>query len=406
MSSLKPEKQGLERLRELTPRFWQRRLAGMCWGKTLFDWEPPLTKIIVEPTTRCNLTCRTCMRNTWDEAPGDMKWETFKSLMSGLEGNRSLKSMAFWGVGEPLLHPRIFDMIRSAVKRKLKTELITNGLLLSETVAGELVDAGLDTIVVSLDGATDQTQAELRGQADLEVITSNLSTLRTIREKLKSKKPKIGIEFVLTRRNLPELPDLILLARKLDVRFIVVSHVLPHSDSMRDEVLYWLNKDVYSAPLILGTQPPVLLPSVDLQAKYLNHLSRLSPDAVNNRASSWRTDPEGWCPFIWRGVTSVARDGSVSPCVALMHSGDSFLLDRPRRTNKYTLGNVKERSLPAIWDDREYREYRKQVREFEFSPCTSCGGCAFSEDNTEDCFGNQFPTCSGCLWAKGVLFCP
>jgi hypothetical protein len=50
--------------------------------------------------------------------------------------------------------------------------------------------------------------------------------------------------------------------------------------------------------------------------------------------------------------------------------------------------------------------YRKRVQSFAFPPCTFCGGCDMSVANEEDCFGNEYPTCGGCLWAQGVIQCP
>ena len=53
-----------------------------------------------------------------------------------------------------------------------------------------------------------------------------------------------------------------------------------------------------------------------------------------------------------------------------------------------------------------YEAFRSKVREFHFSPCTICGHCSHVEGNEEDCYGNAFPTCGGCLWAEGLIQCP
>jgi hypothetical protein len=72
----------------------------------------------------------------------------------------------------------------------------------------------------------------------------------------------------------------------------------------------------------------------------------------------------------------------------------------------YVVGNVVERNLSDLWNDPEYVAFRKRIQGFDFSPCTICGGCELSEANEEDCFGNTFPTCGGCLWAQGVIQYP
>jgi MoaA/NifB/PqqE/SkfB family radical SAM enzyme len=112
------------------------------------------------------------------------------------------------------------------------------------------------------------------------------------------------------------------------------------------------------------------------------------------------------CPFIENGTMSIGWQGNVSPCLSLLHDDVSFLDDRPRRALRYSAGNVSERSMHDIWMDPAYIAFRRRVQEFEFSPCTYCGGCDLSESNREDCFGNEFPTCGGCLWAQGVIQCP
>src|SRR4030067_298352 len=69
----------------------------------------------------------------------------------------------------------------------------------------------------------------------------------------------------------------------------------------------------------------------------------------------------------------------------------------PRR---WAIGNVTEKSLADIWNAPEHIEFRERVQAFDFAPCITCSGCELSENNEEDCFGNTFPTCGGCLWAE------
>jgi hypothetical protein len=62
--------------------------------------------------------------------------------------------------------------------------------------------------------------------------------------------------------------------------------------------------------------------------------------------------------------------------------------------------------LLELWNDPDYVTYRQKVQSFAFAPCTFCGGCDLSEANEEDCLGNGFPACGGCLWSQGVIHCP
>jgi hypothetical protein len=114
------------------------------------------------------------------------------------------------------------------------------------------------------------------------------------------------------------------------------------------------------------------------------------------------------CRFVRERCTFVRWDGAVSPCMGLLHSHVAYRspAQPPRRVSAYQPGSINERTLKEIWDSEEYRAFRDRVDEFDFSPCAVCGGCDYSETNEQDCFGNGFPTCGGCLWAQGVIQCP
>jgi MoaA/NifB/PqqE/SkfB family radical SAM enzyme len=112
------------------------------------------------------------------------------------------------------------------------------------------------------------------------------------------------------------------------------------------------------------------------------------------------------CNYIEGGTMSIAWNGDVSPCWPLMHTHGSYLHGKPRLNKKHVIGNVRERSVRDLWLDPAYVAYRRRVQSFAFAPCTFCGGCDLSETNDEDCYGNTFPACGGCLWAQGVVQCP
>jgi len=104
-------------------------------GLFLRPLDPPLKKVYVEPTSRCNLNCQTCVRRSWNEPTGFMDMRHFNRLMNDLRSVPSLEKIAFWGIGEPLLHRDIVEMVSSAHALGVETELITNALLLDQTAA-------------------------------------------------------------------------------------------------------------------------------------------------------------------------------------------------------------------------------------------------------------------------------
>ncbi len=113
-----------------------------------------LSKIYIEPTNRCNLECRTCIRNIWDEPLGEMSSATFARIVGGLHSFSPPPTVFFGGLGEPLSHPHIVEMVEQVKALGSSVELITNGTLLTKDLSKQLIEAGLDFLWVSLDGAT------------------------------------------------------------------------------------------------------------------------------------------------------------------------------------------------------------------------------------------------------------
>ncbi len=376
-------------------------------GLYLRPADPPLTKIYIEPTTNCNLNCSTCMRNSWDEPSGEMAMDTYSRLLRGLKKVGSFRTLAFWGFGEPLLHPRIVEMVAAARKQGYKTELITNGMLLSRGISDGLVDAGLDTLVISLEGTTHESYLSVRIGSSLSAIIKNIKELHDARHAKFRRNPEIGIEFVMMKSNLPDLENLIPLAQEMDAGFVILSNILPYTEEMKDEIIYWLAASGIFPTTRTKWRPEVILPRFDTRPdnmKYLKEMVQYS--AAMGYRPERSAEAGGCCPFIRRGSAAVSWDGKVSPCVALMHSYKCYILGREKSIRRFTVGDVVADGISDIWNSVEYRRFRQRVADFDFSPCVGCGGCDMSETNDEDCIGSPFPTCGDCLWARGVILCP
>jgi MoaA/NifB/PqqE/SkfB family radical SAM enzyme len=200
------------------------------------------------------------------------------------------------------------------------------------------------------------------------------------------------------------LPSVLSLSSRLAAKRFLVSNVLPYTAEMCAEVLYSRAlTDIFHSPW----GPYLELPKMDI-----SNIPR--EPFVGTICSGWSITLGGsnfWesinrCPFIEGSVTAVSWEGNLSPCLALLHNHTSFIDERERFSRSYVVGNVVERGLNDLWNDPEYLSFRERVQAFDFSPCIVCGGCEFAEKNEEDCFGNTFPTCGGCLWAQGVIQCP
>jgi MoaA/NifB/PqqE/SkfB family radical SAM enzyme len=364
-----------------------------------------LARLYIEPTSRCNLACRTCIRNTWAETPGDMAPETFDRLRRGLGRFPHLESVMFGGFGEPLAHPDILRMIAAMSRRGLRAEITTNGTLLDETMIRGLLESRLDTLWVSLDGTRESSYEDIRAGANFKDVVSNLQRLQALQE-TSARKIRVGIAFVVMRRNVRDLKTMDELARSIGADVVTVSHVLPYRPEMEEEMLcrLTLSLDTFAA---VPEKTVIHLPRLDINALTKDTVFRLLQGFENlTMMGNKIAAATHWCRFIRERCTFIRWDGQMAPCMGLLHSHKTYLYGYERTISPHLLGNVRRTSLSRIWDSGEYRDFREKVKAFDYSPCHLCGGCDLLKDNKEDCFGNSFPVCGGCLWAQGVIQCP
>ena len=370
-----------------------------------------LSKLYIEPTNQCNLDCRTCMRNVWEEPLGMMSDAVFDRIIAGLKGFSPVPTVFFGGFGEPLFHPHIVDMVRRAKELGARVELITNGTLLTRELSKELVKTAIDVIWVSLDGATPESYADIRLGAELPKVVDNLgflneairaegSIVRSMIGSLPVFKTELGIEFVAMKRNISDLPAVLALGRQFDARRFVITNVLPYTKEMSEQALY------HYMQRMGNSYPQLSLPRMQDTGIPEEMIASVAGTMNVTRAGCDSESPRDRCPFIERGAGAVSWDGNLSPCLPLMHTHTSYLACYQRYSKRYTVGNVMEKSLHDLWNHPEHIAFRERVQSFEFAPCTYCGGCELSESNEEDCAGNSFPTCGGCLWAQGLIQCP
>lgn len=162
----------------------------------LQDILPLDTPLVVQifPIYACNLKCNYCIFQKPKEERHfisdvtTMNYEHFKACVIDMTKFKSkIKTLRFVGIGEPLLHPRIDDMIRFAKKKDIaeKVEIITNGTLINRNVAKILVDSGLDRIVISLNGLSNiEYKNNCQAEIDFYKMVDNLKYLYSIKENL------------------------------------------------------------------------------------------------------------------------------------------------------------------------------------------------------------------------------
>ncbi|MFO3797125.1 MAG: radical SAM protein, partial [Anaerolineales bacterium] len=209
-------------------------------------------KIYIEPTSRCNLSCRMCIRYSWQEQQGTMSEATFERLIEGIAALPAKPILVFGGFGEPLFHPRIREMVRRAKAVASRLELITNGILFTEDLALEFIRLGVDLVWFSLDRLHADAYADGANPA------RNIEKLNYLRYLHNTRLPETGIVFVATRSNIGELPQLLHLAGRYGISHYMVTNVLPYTAEMCEEILYSRALDS------MESQPSMWSPSLQL----------------------------------------------------------------------------------------------------------------------------------------------
>ena len=375
-----------------------------------------LRKLYIEPTTKCNLNCKMCFRHTWfDEPICDLSLDDFRQVLSTMP--KTVETIFFGGMGEPLFHRDILTMIRLAAETGAEVELLTNGTLPTEQMIHGILDAGLTRLWISIDDL--QTNSSINAEADRAdtdhsghnhsgLVLSNIRMLNKIRQKSLSS-ISLGITFVAMKSNVHQLSKLPFFIAQHLVDEVNVSNISPTDEASQEELLYTGLVNMYTGPGKGSVLPTVRLPFFDLNI----------PEAADGIRSLMRKQnfnlyfndqpvlrKTGYCKFVREGMTFVRADGQVCPCMALLHNGYTYLHNIRRKITHCSFGNIKEQPLAAVWSSKEYKAFRRKFEEFDFASCIYCGHCELFEENQEDCIGNSHPACGGCLWAEGVLSCP
>ena len=350
---------------------------------------PDARKLYIEPTTCCNLRCRTCIRNVWDDPVQHMSYATFEKIAASLGDLPSLERVVFTSFGEPLTNPRLLDMIAAVRKHDLKVTLGTNGLLLSPKVAAELVRLGVDRVMVSIDGGKPETFAGVRG-AMLSKVIDSIRGLNETKLRLNSLFPAVGVEFIALRSNVDELSDVVRLSAELNISRLLVSHVLPYTEEMYAEALYSYEP-----------APPFRTSSWPMRAG-----AWVTWGTTDMPRMHWGAERR--CKFVQDHAIVVAWDGGVSPCYALSHNYHYHTIDgREKHVSRYVFDNVNDRPLAEIWKSEEYVLFRSAVKAYRFPSCPDCNlrdTCGLREEN-KSCWGWD-PSCADCLWSQNIVRCP
>jgi radical SAM protein with 4Fe4S-binding SPASM domain len=188
--------------------YWLTRVLGKP-----IHWGNPVS-VSIEPTTSCNLRCPECPSGlrSFSRPTGMLSLKSFQSFIDKIKGTTPFLTLYFQG--EPYLNPDFFQMIEYAVQQKMIVTTSTNGHYLNEENALKTIESGLQRLIVSIDGTTQETYGEYRIGGSLETVWAGIKKLVEVKNQLKSHTPKIIVQFLVVKPNEHQVDEIKAIAKK------------------------------------------------------------------------------------------------------------------------------------------------------------------------------------------------
>jgi pyruvate-formate lyase-activating enzyme len=179
------------------------KYAGYKTGLTHLPYYPD--RMYLETTNACNLKCVMCPNGIGQmkRKRGFIEWNLYKAIVDEMAGHVKMTTLHIWG--EPLLHPKLPEMIAYAHQKGMRTEISTNATLLNEGLSREILKAGLGAIYMCLDGATAETYESIRRRGDFEQTKANIQRFIELRREVAAPEPLVNVQIIEMQPTLPEV---------------------------------------------------------------------------------------------------------------------------------------------------------------------------------------------------------
>ncbi len=308
---------------KLYSSFWISRVIGkpVLWGKPF--------SLSIEPTTACNLRCPECpsglrkfTRNT-----GNLTTELNEQILEEL--SPTLSYINFYFQGEPYIHPNLFKLIRKASSLGIYSATSTNGHFLDDERCKKTIESGLDRLIISLDGTTQEVYEQYRIEGDLEKVIEGTKNLVKWKKNLGSQKPHIIFQFLVVKPNEHQIKE----AKEL-------------SESIGVDEIRFKTAQIYD---FKNGSP--LIPSDENYSRYKK---------TKNGEYVLKNKTRNHCWRMWSGSV-ITWDGNVVPCC--------FDKDATHQ-----LGNLDNSKFIEIWKSPSYNQFRGALLKGrnEIDICQNC----------------------------------
>jgi radical SAM protein with 4Fe4S-binding SPASM domain len=223
--------------------------------------------------------------------------------------------------GEPYLHPQFTEMVRIAKSKKIFVSTSTNGHFLTPENARTTVEAGLDRLIISLDGTDAESYVQYRAGGNFKEVIKGIQEIVKQKKASGSDKPKILLQFLVLRSNQHQVKDIHQLGKdlgvdKVELKTAQFRDFKEGNPLMPDDPRFSRYKKITAGP---GDTP-----RYEIRNHLPNHCFRM-----------WSS-----CVVTW--------DGTVVPCC----------FDKDAT---YRMGNLKEETFGKIWKNEGYRDFREKI---------------------------------------------
>ena len=297
-------------------------------SKKPVHWAMPMS-IAIEPTTSCNLRCPECPSGlrSFTRPTGMLQSDLFKKTIDELAD--TLSYLTFYFQGEPYLHPHFLELVQFAASRKIYTATSTNAHYLTDEMAKRTIESGLDRLIISIDGTTQDTYEAYRVGGKLDKVIEGAKNIIRWKKELKSITPFVVFQFLVVKPNEHQIEAVYKLAKEIGI-----DHVALKTAQIYD---YKNGSD--------------LIPTIDKYSRY---------QKMEDGTYSIKNELLSHCWKMWQSCV-ITWDGKVVPCC----------FDKDAH---YVMGDLTQQSFKEIWKSEKYNSFRASIlrSRSEIEMCKNC----------------------------------
>lgn len=303
-------------------------LLSALTGKSIVWGVPPT--MTIEPTNICNLKCPLCTTGSgeMERSNGKMSLETFDALMNKM--GKDIFFLLIYHQGEPYINKHFFDFIKIAKEKNIYVTTSTNGHYFTDEKIKKTIESGLDSMIVSIDGVTQESFEKYRVGGNLEKVISGTKKLMLEKKKRKSLNPNVTLQFLVMKHNESEIDAVRMLGKEMGVDRVLIKNIEVRS---YEEAKQWL-------------------PQEESFRRY---------DVTENEFIVKGINDKKYCNRPWMS-TLINWDGTFVPCCF-------------DKNGQYPMGNIHQISdIEEIWRGKSISEFRKKLIEDrkQIDICSNC----------------------------------